>query len=71
MFPPAESPATAIRVASRPSSAPLLTAHRAVAYACSAATGYRASGERSYSTNSSAARAPSASSRISRDRGPG
>ena len=67
MLPPAESPATAIRLGSSSLAAPSRTIHSAVAYPCSIATGYRASSERSYSTNATAAAlAPTANSRTSR-----
>src|SRR3954447_24957697 len=66
MLPPTESPATAMRVGSSWLAAPSFTIDRAVAYPCSSATGYCASGERSYSTNTTAAPVPTASSRTSR-----
>ena len=49
-----------------PSTEPLCVIHCAVAYACSIATGYWASGDRSYSTKATAAFAPTASSRTRR-----
>src|SRR3954464_2591914 len=61
MLPPTESPATAMRVGSSWLAAPSFTIDRAVAYPCSSATGYCASGERSYSTNTAGAAGPTAS----------